>query len=51
MCSSCELIAHPFFTTTDPEDGSVAVKPMSTSFIGVSPEFSIACYTMVALGK
>jgi hypothetical protein len=37
------------FSWKNPKTGVVAVKPMSTSFVGVSPEFSIACYTMVAL--
>eukprot|EP00755_Sulcionema_specki_P004930 Sspe_Gene.31380::Locus_15488_Transcript_1_2_Confidence_0.625_Length_1187::g.31380::m.31380 len=37
------------FTCTDAEDGSVDEKALSTSFIGVSPEFEIALYTLVAL--
>eukprot|EP00659_Diplonema_papillatum_P010854 gene10854-16701_t len=37
------------FEWTDAEDGSRQRKPMSTSFIGVSPEFEIALYTLAAL--
>lgn len=39
------------FSWRDREDGSIDTKPMSTSFIGVSPEFEVALYTMVALLK
>uniref|UniRef100_A0A7S3PHP2 EndoU domain-containing protein n=1 Tax=Aplanochytrium stocchinoi TaxID=215587 RepID=A0A7S3PHP2_9STRA len=37
------------FTLLDEEDGSEDKKPMSTSFIGVSPEFEIGLYTLLAL--
>ncbi|KAJ9436098.1 Poly(U)-specific endoribonuclease-like protein [Diplonema papillatum] len=37
------------FEWTDAEDGSNQTKPMSTSFVGVSPEFEIALYTLAAL--
>ncbi len=37
------------FTWKDAEDGSIDLKPVSSSFIGVSPEFEIALYTLCFL--
>jgi hypothetical protein len=39
------------FEWTNPKDGQAAIKPESTAFIGTSPEFEIAMYTLIALGS